>query len=87
MTYGVLYLARPHVVELVVRQLGRSLRQLGDIVDDHIDGLLRRLEHFRNCASISQTPTGIPIRQDVYSRLATGVECALESTKETLRSI
>jgi hypothetical protein len=43
-TYGALHLAGPHVVELVVRQLGSSLRELGDGVDDMVDGLLSRLE-------------------------------------------
>jgi hypothetical protein len=44
-TYSTLHLARPHVVELVVRQLGRSLRELGDSLDDMVDGLLGSLEH------------------------------------------
>ena len=48
-TYGALHLARPHVVELVVRQLGRSLRELGDGIDDMVDGFLSGLEQVRDC--------------------------------------
>jgi hypothetical protein len=48
-TYGALHLAGPHVVELVVRQLGSSLRELGDGVDDMVDGLLSSLEQVGDC--------------------------------------
>lgn len=84
MTYRALHLTRPHIVELVVRQLGSSLRQLRDVINHSVDGLFCRLEDLRNCISGEQLLVAL-LAGD--SRLDTGVECALDSTKETLRSV
>jgi hypothetical protein len=48
-TYSALHLTRPHAVELVVRQFGRSLGELGDGLNDMVDGLLGSLEQFGDC--------------------------------------
>jgi hypothetical protein len=50
-TYSALHLATPHVVKLVVRHLGRSLRQLAYNLDDIANGLLGGSQDFRDCAS------------------------------------
>ena len=81
--YRALHLTTPHVVELVVRHLRRSLRQLADSGDYIVNRFLRSLENIGYCVHIRRDIAG---PATYHSRSFTGVEWALDSTNETLRS-